>query len=133
MNCQEQSENMLVGRLGFRPVMAGLDPAIPVFKQRSARKAWMPGTRPGMTQRCQPDRSAAAPRVPLSRVGEGCSRERDEVRAGCRIECCALRCSANGCALREEGLPSPGCCAATLSHSGEGEEARHGHDHRCCN
>jgi hypothetical protein len=29
--------------------MAGLDPAIHVLKTAAALKAWMPGTRPGMT------------------------------------------------------------------------------------
>jgi len=30
--------------------MAGLVPAIHVFKYGRAQKAWMPGTRPGMTE-----------------------------------------------------------------------------------
>ena len=43
-----------------------------------------------------PDTSAAAPR------------ERGGVRVGCRIECCALRCSAHPCLCsRGEGGPSP--------------------------
>jgi hypothetical protein len=30
--------------------MAGLDPAIHVFTRSKESKAWMPGTRPGMTE-----------------------------------------------------------------------------------
>jgi hypothetical protein len=35
----------------FSLVMAGLDPAIHVSRLALAKKSWIPGTRPGMTER----------------------------------------------------------------------------------
>src|ERR687894_810966 len=95
---------MMVGRRG-----PGISPGIHACPALRVLKTWMAGLIPG-----------SSPGTAMTERGRG---------EGVRVQGEALTSPLTTASAHiGEGLLSPGCCAATLSHTGEGEDARAGHE-----